>query len=45
MAKLASSVPIGRAGEPEEVAEAVLFLLSEAASYITAAILRVGGGR
>ena len=45
VAKLASSVPIGRAGEPEEVAEAVLFLLSEAASYITAAILRVGGGR
>ena len=45
VAKLAPSVPIGRAGEPEEVAEAVLFLLSDAASYITAAMLRVGGGR
>ena len=45
VAKLAPSVPLGRAGEAEEVAEAVLFLLSDAASYITAAILRVGGGR
>jgi len=45
VAKLAPSVPLGRAGEAEEVAEAVLFLLSDAASYVTAAILRVGGGR
>lgn len=43
--RLAPSVPMGRAGAPEEVAEAVLWLMSPAASYITGAILRVGGGR
>jgi NAD(P)-dependent dehydrogenase (short-subunit alcohol dehydrogenase family) len=43
--RLAPSTPIGRVGTAEEVAEAVVFLLSEAASYITASVLRVGGGR
>lgn len=38
-------VPIGRAGTPEEVAEAVLFMLSDGASNITGTTLRVGGGR
>ena len=38
-------VPIGRAAEPEEIAEPVLWLLSEQASYTTGAILRVAGGR
>jgi NAD(P)-dependent dehydrogenase (short-subunit alcohol dehydrogenase family) len=36
--------PIGRFGQPEEVAEAVLFLVSERASFITGTILRVDGG-
>ncbi len=36
--------PIGRMCEPEEVAEAIYFLLSEKASYITGAILSVDGG-
>jgi NAD(P)-dependent dehydrogenase (short-subunit alcohol dehydrogenase family) len=43
--RLAPSTPIGRVGTAEEVAEAIVFLLSEAASYITASVLRVGGGR
>ena len=38
-------IPIGRIGEPEEIAEAAAWLLSEAASYVAGANLRVGGGR
>jgi NAD(P)-dependent dehydrogenase (short-subunit alcohol dehydrogenase family) len=38
-------VPLGRAGEPEEVAEAIAWLLSGACSYVTGATLRVAGGR
>jgi NAD(P)-dependent dehydrogenase (short-subunit alcohol dehydrogenase family) len=43
--RLVPSTPIGRAGTAEEVAEAILFLLSDQASYITGSVLRVGGGR
>lgn len=43
--KIAPTMPIGRAAAPEEIAEAVLWLLSEAASYTTGAVLRVAGGR
>jgi len=43
--KVAPTMPIGRAAAPEEIAEAVLWLLSDKASYTTGAILRVAGGR
>ena len=39
------AVPMKRGGQPEEVARAVLWLLSEEASYVTGALLDVGGGR
>jgi NAD(P)-dependent dehydrogenase (short-subunit alcohol dehydrogenase family) len=43
--RIAPTVPLGRPGTPEEIAEPILFLLSPAASYITGAVLRVSGGR
>lgn len=43
--RLAASVPLGRPGTAEEVAQAILWLLSEEASYVTGAILPVAGGR
>jgi NAD(P)-dependent dehydrogenase (short-subunit alcohol dehydrogenase family) len=43
--RLKSLVPAGRGGQPEEVANAILWLLSGEASYVTGSILDVTGGR
>ncbi|MCP9221725.1 SDR family oxidoreductase [Erythrobacter sp. LQ02-29] len=42
--KVAGMVPLGRVGEPDDVAKAALFLLSDDANYITGTELRVDGG-
>jgi NAD(P)-dependent dehydrogenase (short-subunit alcohol dehydrogenase family) len=43
--RLGATTPMGRPGRPQEVAEAVVWLLSDAASYTNGAILDVTGGR
>jgi NAD(P)-dependent dehydrogenase (short-subunit alcohol dehydrogenase family) len=43
--RMAPLVPMGRAGTPEEIAESILFLLSDASSYTTGTVMRVAGGR
>lgn len=43
--RLQDRIPMRRVGQPEEVAAAILWLLSAEASYVTGAVLDVGGGR
>jgi NAD(P)-dependent dehydrogenase (short-subunit alcohol dehydrogenase family) len=44
-AVLASGVPLGRVGQPEEIARAILFVASDAASFLTGQIVTVDGGK
>jgi 3-oxoacyl-[acyl-carrier protein] reductase len=39
-----TGIPLGRAGEPQDVANAVLFFVSDNAAYITGQVLNVDGG-
>jgi glucose 1-dehydrogenase len=45
MARIGHEVPLGRPGTAEEVAESILWLLSDKASYVTRTIVDVAGGR
>lgn len=45
ISRLANTIPMERGGQPEEIANAILWLLSEEASYATGTILDVSGGR
>ena len=44
VARVAAGIPMGRVGEPEEVANAFLFLASDMASYVSGTVLGVDGG-
>jgi NAD(P)-dependent dehydrogenase (short-subunit alcohol dehydrogenase family) len=43
--RIGAMAPLGRAGEPEEIARTIVWLASDEASYITGALLDVSGGR
>ena len=45
VARMSPLIPMGRAGSADEVAEVILWLLSDKASYVTGANIRVAGGR
>jgi NAD(P)-dependent dehydrogenase (short-subunit alcohol dehydrogenase family) len=44
-AEATTSVPMGRLGEPREIAEVILWLLSEKAGFVAGANIRISGGR
>ncbi|MGF1663513.1 MAG: SDR family oxidoreductase [Kineosporiaceae bacterium] len=45
LARLTPLIPLGRPGRPSEVAEAVVWLLSDRASYVTGSFIDIAGGR
>jgi NAD(P)-dependent dehydrogenase (short-subunit alcohol dehydrogenase family) len=45
LAQMAQVIPMGRHGEPDEIAQAAVWLLSPAASYVHGAVVDVSGGR
>jgi meso-butanediol dehydrogenase/(S,S)-butanediol dehydrogenase/diacetyl reductase len=44
MARLGRSIPLGRVGRPQEIAAAVAFIASDAASFVTGTLLPIDGG-
>ena len=42
--RISADIPLGRVGEPEDIANAYLFLASDVASYITGQVVKVDGG-
>jgi 3-oxoacyl-[acyl-carrier protein] reductase len=42
--RLEDSIPLGRFGSPDEVAQAVLFLLAENSGFITGEVIQIDGG-
>jgi len=42
--KLGAATPLGRPGQPDEIAAAIVWLLSDSASYVTGSVLDVSGG-
>jgi NAD(P)-dependent dehydrogenase (short-subunit alcohol dehydrogenase family) len=40
-----ASLPMGRVGAPEEIAEGIVWLMSPAAAYVTGTVLTISGGR
>jgi NAD(P)-dependent dehydrogenase (short-subunit alcohol dehydrogenase family) len=43
--RVAPQIPMGRAGQPEEIAEGIVWLVSSAASFVTGSVLTISGGR
>ena len=44
-AGLVATVPLGRVGQPDEIADAIVFLCSDQASFISGHVLSVDGGK